>query len=122
MLCENQVQKPIALLRESEGMNEEKEIEDLAQIFANKRHSSIEWGRECARIVIEAGYARTPKQDMTVEQAKNILKEVLLEKIMIIEERHHSYYGSPQEIMDNFAAVMRKKGWGNGKTHTRKIK
>lgn len=37
-------------------MTNEKEVEHLAQIFANKRHSSIEWGRECARIVIEAGY------------------------------------------------------------------
>lgn len=42
--------------RRSPAMTNEKEIENLAQIFANKRHSSIEWGRECARIVIEAGY------------------------------------------------------------------
>ena len=48
-------------------MNEEKEIEELAQIFANKRHSSIEWGRECAKIAIEAGYTRFPKPEVVSE-------------------------------------------------------
>lgn len=49
----------ILIVGEGEEMNEEKEIEELAQIFANKRHSSIEWGRECAKIAIEAGYTRS---------------------------------------------------------------
>lgn len=42
--------------RRRPAMTNEREIEILAQIFADKRHSSIEWGRECARIVVEAGY------------------------------------------------------------------
>ena len=34
------------------------------------------------------------------ENMKNAIEQVLRDKIMIIQEHHHSYYGNPQELID----------------------
>lgn len=69
-------------------MINEKEIEHLAQIFANKRHSSIEWGRECARIVIEAGY-RPPSDKPEVQLTPTAVKSALNDKFGFIWSDEH---------------------------------
>lgn len=61
-------------------MSKENEIEILAQILATKRHSSIEWGRECAKIVIESGYTRTHGEEiMTVEEIAKIIRTTIFD-------------------------------------------
>ncbi len=40
------------------------------------------------------------------EQIVAVFEDVLRDKIMIIENNHHSYYGSPQELIDKFSTAI----------------
>ena len=51
----------------------------------------------------------TMEPRITVKRAIKILEQVLRDKILIIEKLHHSYYGTPQELVDKFAAAMTKE-------------
>ena len=41
-----------------------------------------------------------PAKVVWPEKMKNAIEYVLRDKIMIIQEHHHSYYGNPQELID----------------------
>jgi len=53
----------------------------------------------CCRKIVES--RPESRQELRwPENIKNVIEQVLRDKIMIIEEHHHSYYGSPQELID----------------------
>src|SRR3990167_3493636 len=54
----------------------------------------------CCRKIVESRPGTRKVEIRWPENMKNAIEQVLRDKIMIIQEHHHSYYGNPQELTD----------------------